>query len=149
MRRTRTALITTAALVALAACSGSDEGDEENSAAGEETAQTVEDDAASDEAELEDAVTAYTDAYFAPDAELAYEMLSARCQDSIQPAAFASIVEGGAEDYGQLSVESFAVDELAGDMARVTYTVGLPVLDEDLAGQPWVREDEEWKYDAC
>lgn len=164
MRRTRARRGTTAALVTTAlltlatvACSSDGEGDD---AATEPSTTAPEEPAGEEEpteppadpeeaAALEQAVRQYTDAYFAPDADAAYEMLSSRCQAAITPEIFADTVEQGAGDYGRLEVEGFTVDELSGDTARVTYSVGLPIIDEALTGQPWSREDGEWRFDAC
>lgn len=98
---------------------------------------------------LEQAVRDYTDAYFAPDSDTAYNMLSERCAAQLQPGAFSAMLDQAAADYGQLSVETFSVDQMSGDLARVTYTVGLPMVDETLTQQTWVREGDSWRYDGC
>jgi hypothetical protein len=102
-----------------------------------------------DEAALEEAVRTYTEAYFAPDAETAYGMLTTRCQGTIAQETFTEVVEQGAAEYDALTVEAFSVDEIDGDSARVTYSVGLDALDSGLTEQRWTREDGEWRFDAC
>lgn len=161
--RTTTALATAALLaaLALAACSSDGGGDDEpepqpTQDATEPTGQPTNDGAAGgagegdqDEAALEQAVRDYTDAFFAPDADTAYAMLSARCQGQIDETTYGAQLDQAAADYGQLSVETFTVNQLSGDLARVTYTVGLPLFDDQLTEQPWTREADTWRYDAC
>jgi hypothetical protein len=148
MTRHRSVLaLATVTLFAAVACGG---GNDDNAPAPAEPAESAASSEADDEdAALEERVLAYTDAYFAPDADTAYGMLSQRCQDQIDADAYAAQLDQAAADYGQLAVETLTVDDLSGDMARVTYTVGLPMLDEQLVEQPWVRDGGQWRYDAC
>ncbi|WP_326594937.1 hypothetical protein [Streptomyces sp. NBC_01803] len=133
--RIHIAIALAAALAFTAACGGSDDGGGENG--GEEEA-----------AALEQAVRDHTEAYFT-DPAAAYAMLSERCADELDEDEYTAQLEQFAADLGQLSVETFSVDEIDGDEAHVTYTVGVPMIDGGLVGQPWVREDGEWRYDAC
>lgn len=101
----------------------------------------------SEQAALEQAVRAYSEAYFKPDATAAYAMLSARCQQQIDATMYGSVIEQAAKDYGTQAIKTLTVDQLAGDLARVTYTYDVPKLNQ--AGQPWAREGGQWRYDAC
>jgi len=44
-------------------------------------------------------------------------------------------------------VKSVSVDQLSGDLARISIDVGVPALAR--SGSPWTREGGQWKYDAC
>ncbi|MFE6486606.1 hypothetical protein ACFVGN_27235 [Streptomyces sp. NPDC057757] len=145
--RTITTAVLAATLLALTACSsGSDDSSE---AADTPAASTEQQPAAApdDTADLTAAVEAYTAAYFKGDADTTYATLSQRCQGKISPAAYAGVVEQAGADYGEQTVKTVTVDQLSGDLARVSYTVSLPKFDQD--GQAWLREDGEWRYDAC
>jgi hypothetical protein len=61
--------------------------------------------------------------------------------------AMAALTERAVGDYGQQDVKRFKIDQLSGGMARVSYGVGLPKFDQKQ--QPWAREGNAWKYDAC
>ncbi|MEO3851740.1 hypothetical protein ABGB09_29630 [Streptomyces sp. B8F3] len=145
MTRHRCVLALAAVTLFAAAACGSDNDDAPEEPAGSSASGKADEVTTA----LEERVRAYTDAYFAPDADTAYEMLSQRCQDQINADAYATQLDQAAADYGQLAVETLTVDEVAGDMARVTYTVGLPKFDKQLVEQPWVRDGGQWQYDAC
>jgi hypothetical protein len=98
-------------------------------------------------AALETAVRAYSTAYFKPDPDAAYALLSKRCAGAVSQAVYAAVVKGAAKDYGQQAIKTLTVDQLSGSMARVSYTYAVPKLDQN--GQPWVREGGSWRYDAC
>lgn len=99
-------------------------------------------------AELEKAVRAYSDAYFKPDGATAYATLSKRCAEKAGDAqVFAVIVDTAAKAYGKQDIQTLTVDQLAGDMARVSYTYSVPKLNQ--TSQPWTREAGTWKYDGC
>lgn len=129
-------------LLALTACSNSGDTSDKTPAESRHTT-TV----APDTANLEQAVRDYTAAYFKPDPATGYAMLSKRCKAEISQAMFAAQLEQASKDYGPQTVKTITVDQVSGDLARVTYGVGLPVLDQN--GQPWAREDGEWRFDAC
>ncbi|GAA4684625.1 hypothetical protein [Streptomyces youssoufiensis] len=146
MRRTTAlAAIATAALLALTGCSD-DGGDDDKATkpAGKTASATAADDG---RAELEAAVSQYTKAFFEPDADTGYGMLSKRCAAEIDQGAYAAQVEQAAKEYGKQKVTTVSVDQVSGDMARVTYEVSVPKFSQQ--SQPWTREDGEWKYDAC
>jgi hypothetical protein len=107
--------------------------------------------AASDaRAALERAVRDYTAANFKPDVDTGYAMLSAHCKEETSKEAFSVLLERAYEantDHDQYKVKRFSVDQLSGDMAQVTYGMGLPKFDHKR--EPWVRENGEWRYDAC
>lgn len=96
---------------------------------------------------LEAAVRAYSKAYFAGNATAAYNLLSQRCASTISKAAFTTSITAGARAYGKQAIRVLTVDQLSGDLARVTYTYSVPALDQ--AAQPWTREGGAWHYDAC
>lgn len=99
-------------------------------------------------ADLEKAVRAYSAAYFKPDGAAAYATLSKRCQTKAGDAElFAGIVDTAAKAYGKQEIQTLTIDQLAGDLARVSYTYSVPKLNQ--SSQPWVREAGAWKYDAC
>ncbi|MFF5801608.1 hypothetical protein [Streptomyces albogriseolus] len=99
-------------------------------------------------AELEQAVRAYTDAYFGGEASTAHRMLSERCRKDINELVFGASVKQAAEEYGPDHPATDVQAEVSGDLARVSYKVqGLPKFDQQ--AQPWTLEGGAWKYDAC
>ncbi|MBT2449468.1 hypothetical protein J7F03_20725 [Streptomyces sp. ISL-43] len=98
--------------------------------------------------DLEKAVRAYSAAYFKPDGAAAYAALSKRCQDKAGDAdVFTIIVDTAAKAYGKQEIQTLTIDQLAGDLARVSYTYSVPKLNQ--TSQPWAREAGTWKYDGC
>ncbi|MFE1361325.1 hypothetical protein [Streptomyces harbinensis] len=145
MTRTRIMTITAAAAVAsllLAGCSSDSDDSKAETPPAEEQQQGD-----GEEAALEEAVRAYTEALFAPDADAAYELLSARCKDEITAVEFVDMADFAHQSYGARTIETVSVDQMSGDLARVSYTVGVPDLDRE--AQPWSREDGTWRWDAC
>ncbi|MFE3197177.1 hypothetical protein [Embleya sp. NPDC059237] len=100
-----------------------------------------------DTAPLETAVRAYTARMFAGDGPGAYEILSTRCQGKTTTTEYGAIVAQAKKVYGALTVKSIKVDEITGDRARVTYSVGVPTLDR--TAQTWTREAGTWRWDGC
>ncbi|WP_377273114.1 hypothetical protein [Peterkaempfera sp. SMS 1(5)a] len=98
-------------------------------------------------AELEEAVRAFSTAYLKPDPDAGYAMLSERCRRTIGKSVWAGLAKSAAKDYGRRPIKTLTVLQLAGDDARVSYTYGLPRLDQ--LEQPWLRENGSWRYDAC
>ncbi|MFJ1865531.1 hypothetical protein ACIOD1_12950 [Streptomyces sp. NPDC088097] len=99
-------------------------------------------------ANLEKTVRAYSAAYFKPDGKTAYATLSKRCQAKAGDAElFAGLVNSAAKTYGRQEIQTLTIDQLAGDLARVSYTYSVPVLNQ--SQQPWAREGGAWKYDGC
>ncbi|WP_377273703.1 hypothetical protein [Peterkaempfera sp. SMS 1(5)a] len=96
---------------------------------------------------LEDAVRAYSDAYFKPDAAAAYRMLSTRCSAKIDQQVYKAQLDAAVKTYGHQDIKSVTVNQRSDDLARVSYNYSVPALDQ--AGQPWVRENGIWRYDAC
>lgn len=144
MQRTTAAAIAAVLLGTLTACSGS-ANDKPAHRPTPATAQAPAPDAS--RADLEEAVRAYTAAYFKPDVTTAYGMISSRCKEQITKPALNALLERANQMHGDRTVKRFAVDKLSGDMARVTYGVGLPRYDQH--DQPWTREGGRWRYDAC
>ncbi|MFM9566133.1 hypothetical protein [Streptomyces turgidiscabies] len=148
MRNHTTALLAVAgaALLSLTACTSTDE-PAIDTAASSPAAEPTTTPTPAESAELQLAVRRYTAAYFQGASEVAYAVLSKRCQGQITEDAYGAVVEQAKADYGQQTVKSVSVDKMAGDLARVSYTVSLPKFDQQ--GQAWVREGGAWKYDAC
>ncbi|GCD94062.1 hypothetical protein [Embleya hyalina] len=103
--------------------------------------------AATDTAPLEAAVRTYTAKMFTGDAASAYAILSTRCQGKTTTTEYGAVVAQAKKVYGALTVKSIKVDEMNGDRARVTYSVGVPTLDR--TAQTWTREAGTWRWDGC
>lgn len=102
---------------------------------------------ATDSADLKSAVTAYSDAYLSGDATAAYDLLSARCQGRMSVEQFGGLVSAAKAAYGDaLPIKAFDA-KVSDDLARVTYTYGVPALDQD--SEPWVQENGDWREDDC
>jgi hypothetical protein len=96
---------------------------------------------------LKDAVQAYSDAYLSGNGDAAYTLLSRRCQDRWSKSDFSDLVEQAGQQYGSpLHVTSFNAD-IAGDLARVTYTFTVAAINQN--AEPWVRENGDWHEDDC
>lgn len=148
--RTTITLATAAALLALTACSSSndDPGTPASSSPATEQQEPSITPTPADAAELTAAVQAYTTAYFKGDTDAAYATLSKRCQGKITAEVYGAVVKQAAADYGQDHAATDVKAEVSGELARVSYKVqGLPKFDQ--AQQPWTREGGAWKYDAC
>ncbi|WP_330262012.1 hypothetical protein [Streptomyces sp. NBC_00539] len=99
-------------------------------------------------ADLERLVRAYSGHYFAGNGAAAYEFLSQRCTTKVGGAdVFIAIVQSSAKAYGPQEIQTLTIDQLVGDMARVSYTYSVPKLNQQ--AQPWVREAGAWRYDGC
>lgn len=147
MRIRTTAVMATAAVAVLAGCSSGSGGKaapDTTASSGQTAAPAAADDGT---AALTAAVHAYSDAYFKPDPDAGYRLLSARCQQTTTATAYGATLRAAVAAYGHQDVQAVTVDQIGGDMARVTYTYTVPALTQ--TGQPWVREDGAWHYDAC
>lgn len=143
-----TVIVAAAALLALTGCSDATPSEPKavDKPASSPTAEQPKADPA--RADLEKAVRAYSAAYFKPDGAAAYTTLSKRCATKAGDAdLFAGIVDTAAKAYGKQEIQTLTVDQLAGDMARVSYTYAVPKLNQ--TSQPWAREGGVWKYDGC
>jgi hypothetical protein len=150
IRTTAIALAVVAAL-ALVGCS-SNSGSDDAAPAGAGTAAAPGRPAAgkadsSDRDALTAAVQTYSAAYFKPDPDAGYALLSKRCRAQIGSEAYRTALTQAVSTYGHQAVKAVTVDSLSGDMARVSYTYSVPALNQQ--GQPWVREGNAWRYDAC
>ncbi len=96
---------------------------------------------------LQDAVRAYSAAYLGGEADVAWSILSSRCQDRLGRSEFNALVSGATALYGDAKIQDFHIDELAGTLARVTYTFDNPAINQDR--EPWSFEDGAWKEDDC
>lgn len=98
-------------------------------------------------AELEAAVRAYSKAYFGQDVDAAYGALSKRCAAKVSRPMYEGAIKATVTTLGSHDIKTLTVDQISGDLARVTYTYDVPKLSQ--SGQPWAREGGAWKYDAC
>lgn len=98
-------------------------------------------------AALEAAVRRYSVAYFAGDATTAYGMLSKRCTTAVDKDVYAAAITTEAKAYGKQPIKTVTVDQLSGNLARVSYTYSVPLLNQK--SQPWVREGGVWHWDSC
>lgn len=132
--------------VGLTACS-SGSNDTEKPASDSSPAEAKEDAKSDDTAALESSVRAYTKALFSGDGPTGYKLLSERCKKEMTPAQFQTMSDQGHNDYGSLEIKTISVDQISGDLARVSYGVGVPQFERK--AQPWAREDGTWRWDAC
>ncbi|GCB51734.1 hypothetical protein [Streptomyces sp. NL15-2K] len=139
-----TITLTAALLLTLTACTSDSDGKDPGPTI---TTPSAEQPAKADTTGLESAVRSYTDAYFRGDVNTVYGIVSDRCTEKITKPAMQALTDRAVGDYGHQDVKRFKVDQVSGDMARVSYGVGLPKFDQ--RQQPWVREGGDWKYDAC
>lgn len=146
--RIRAITITAAALLALTACSSPDDGGKDPGPAATTPTNTpaakAKDDGA---AALEASVRTYTKALFSGDGKTGYNLVSKRCQKEITAAEFQTMSKQGHNDYGSLKIKNISVDQMSGDLARVSYGVGVPQFERE--AQPWTREGGTWRWDAC
>jgi hypothetical protein len=156
MRTTTTAALAAGLLLTLTACSS----DKDDKPTGEPTAtvsahtpateEKPADDGKADDgkADLEKAVHAYSDAYFTTDTATAYAMLSKRCQAGVTADEYGQSIKATTQKFGtKHKVKTVTVDQMSGDMARVSYTYDVPLLSQK--AQSWTREDAAWRWDAC
>lgn len=138
--------ISAAALLALSACSSSNSDDKSTTAATGPTAaaSTQHDDS---NAGLTKAVADYTALLFEGN-PAGYKYLSARCKREMSHDEWTQLAKQGHHDYGSQKATGIHIDELSGDLARVTYGAGnIPAMVRK--AQPWAREDGIWRWDAC
>ena len=103
--------------------------------------------ATDDESGLRDAVQGYSDAFLTAQPTAAYDYFSARCQEQVSLSYFTGVLIAAKQAYGTaLPIKSFEA-EVAGDLARVTYTYDDVELNQ--AAEPWTRESGAWKQDDC
>lgn len=105
--------------------------------------------------ELVQAVTEYTDAYFAGDWDVAYTKLwSERCKanDDARNGFLGTLM---AQDInfpeGSLrpTAKDVVVDRIDGTLAVVSYGFGEGATSGEIGLQPWVHEDDQWRFDDC
>jgi hypothetical protein len=145
--RIAAAALAAAALLALAACSSSDDDNANPPTFPGVVKIPPEASQIPDKAALSVAVKAYSTAYFKPDPAAAGKLLSDRCRDQTSAEAYKAELTQAVANFGHQDIKSVTVDQISGDLARVTYTYSVPALDQH--GQPWVREGGAWHYDAC
>ncbi len=151
--RVRTLTLIFSVALSLTACAGSDEAETalpDNTTASETDEAEADADASSDpagEEALREAVQGYSDAFLNAEPVEAYEYFSMRCAEQTSLSYFTGIVTAAKELYGaSLPIKDYDA-EVAGDLARVTYTYDVPALSQ--TREPWSREDGAWKLDDC
>lgn len=93
------------------------------------------------------AVKAYTAKLFDGDAS-GYNYLSTRCKQQMTKDAWTDLAKQGHQQYGSQKATAITVDQISGDLARVSYGAGrIPQFERH--AQPWTREDGTWRWDAC
>lgn len=98
-------------------------------------------------AALTKAVQDYTAALFEGDVA-GYDALSARCKKAMPKGTWLTMATAAHHDYGSQKATNVKVDQLAGDLARVSYGAGsIPQFDR--TSQSWTREGGTWRWDAC
>jgi hypothetical protein len=132
----------------LAACGGESPEDPAEAPAAEDPAEApAANDPDSDEAELEAAVRGYSRAFLGGEANVAWDLLSARCRDRLSKHEFAGAVTMAPDLYGGAVLEELVIEELSGNLARVTYQYDIAEISQDR--EPWAFEDARWKNDDC
>ncbi|SEP09516.1 hypothetical protein [Actinacidiphila rubida] len=154
--RTRIAAATlaAAALLTVTACSsGKSDGKADRPAAtgstagGPAPAAGTQDPAAADRAALTKSVQDYTALFFAGDPD-GYDLVSARCKLDMTKYGWAVLAKKGHHDHGSQKATDITIDELSGNLARVSYGAGnIPAMTRK--AQPWAREGGTWRWDAC
>lgn len=152
--RTAAAVIATAALAtALTACSSSSNDDKANpapagsTAAGPAPAAGKQAPVAADNAALTKAVQDYTALLFEGD-PAGYDLVSGRCKVDMSKYEWAVLAKKDHHDYGSQKATGIKIDQLSGNLARVSYGAGnIPAMERK--AQPWAREDGKWRWDAC
>ena len=96
---------------------------------------------------LRAAVQAYSDAYLGGDGATAFNLQSARCQQTIGLQQMTSLASAAKSIYGVLPLTSFMVDSNSVSTATVTYTYAVAKMDQ--SDQRWVLQGGSWKYDGC
>ncbi|MGW5352217.1 hypothetical protein ACWERV_17110 [Streptomyces sp. NPDC004031] len=146
--RLAAAAIGAAALLTISACSSNssdDKADPPTSTGGvklpPEASQVP------DKAALTKAVADYTAKLFSGDPD-GYDYLSARCKQQLTHDAWNDLAKQGHQQYGSQKATGIHVDQLSGDLARVSYGAG-NIPDMERKGQPWTREGGTWRWDAC
>lgn len=157
MRKTALAALLAAASLPAAGCSGHASANSRNDVSPAPVAMTSSPapspvfstaaPSADSTAALRAAVQRYSDAYLTGTTSTAWGILSARCQAKIGRDSFDAETGDAKSVYGSaLPFVSFDA-QVAGSMARVTYTYSVSAIDQ--TGQPWSLEHGSWHYDGC
>jgi hypothetical protein len=154
MRTTHTArsglsaLVALTALTALTACT--QEPEKTTEAAPASSSPAASPSAPVDTEALESSVRAYVKAYYAPDADAAYALLSTRCRQDVSGDQFESLVHRATQTAEQIgktyTLQRLTLDDVHPENAVVTYGVGEPKYDER---STWALEDGVWHNDTC
>ena len=160
MRTRATITLAAALLLAVTGCSSNDDSSDDAAPSASSSASTpaaeptksgepsAEEQKQDDgKAALEQAVKDYTAALFNGDAS-GYDLVSARCQKQMTEAEWTAMAKDAHQQYGAQKATNVKVDQLSGDLARVSYGAGnIPQFDRE--SQSWAREGGTWRWDAC
>ncbi|MEU6649498.1 hypothetical protein ABZ904_08625 [Streptomyces sp. NPDC046900] len=152
--RTRATITLAAAvlLLAVTGCSSNDSSDDAAPASSSTASSTASSPAAEepttdDTASLVQAVKDYTAALFSS-SKSGYDALSARCKKQMTKTEWIATAEQAHQQYGSQKATGVKVDQLSGDLARVSYGAGnIPQFERE--AQSWTREGGTWRWDAC
>jgi hypothetical protein len=147
MRHTTTATAAAVLLLALTACTT--DADNPPSSASPKAGQNASTEQPADDGkeQLEKSVRDYTAALFSGN-ESGYDLLSARCQKQMPKTTWVTMAKTAHQQYGAQKATGITVDQLSGDLARVSYGAGnIPQFERE--GQSWLREGGTWRWDAC
>ena len=100
-----------------------------------------------DDAALINSVRAYNESFLAGRSTEAWNLLSDRCHDRIGEGPFGEIVDAIVMLYPGVETLEVSIDDLSGDLARVTSRFTDELLDQDR--EPWVQENGQWHNDDC
>lgn len=149
--RHTTAVVIAALACTLTACSSSSDTNSDSKASTSQPAASTSpsQSAAKDDkaTALKQAVRDYTAALFSGDAS-GYDLVSARCQKQMTKADWTTLAKQAHQQYGSQKATGVHVNQLAGDLARVSYGAGnIPQFNRE--SQSWTREGGTWRWDAC
>jgi hypothetical protein len=103
--------------------------------------------AGSPEAAVESAVRAYSDAIVSGDGAKGFQLVSERCQQTVDAGAFDAQAAQAKANYADVQITSIKVDDVSATTAHVTYTYSNAVLNQTKS--PWLKESGAWHWNAC
>lgn len=146
-RTSRAAVAAALSLLALCACGSNAERPARQDDKATATRSAQRNPAASARVSLVEAVKEYTAALFSSD-PAGYRHVSARCAKQLPRAEWEESARSAHHRFGSQKATGVKVDQLSGDLARVSYGAGhIPQFERER--QSWVREGGVWKWDAC
>jgi hypothetical protein len=103
--------------------------------------------AGSPEAAVESAVRAYSDAIVGGDGAKGYQLVSERCQQTVDAGAFDAQAAQAMANYPDAHIKSFKVEDITATTTHVTYTYSDSVLNQTKSA--WLKESGAWHWNAC